>query len=249
MTFGLNPIRKAELDLDGAELHVEEVFLTIQGEGPFSGQRAVFIRLAGCSLACYWCDTFFEAGMNRPRVTVDELVARVDSLQPITGVGAYSRPLVVITGGEPMRQNIKPLCAALVRKSYQVQIETAGVHYQALGGYSEHVTIVLSPKTPKLAAGWVANPETLRHWKYVVDATDTSVVDGLPVLSTQSEGAPSVLARPWDYKLRDYTVWVSPRDVHGAPERNRMNVQHAVSLCIRYGYRLSLQTHKLVGVP
>lgn len=51
--FGQNPIRKR--DHVSASLRVQEIFHTIQGEGPFTGMPAVFLRLAGCNLKCHFC--------------------------------------------------------------------------------------------------------------------------------------------------------------------------------------------------
>src|SRR5580658_3582582 len=99
------PIRQQELT-DGQSLWVQEVFYTLQGEGPFSGVPAVFVRLAGCNLACFWCDTDFESSTWRP--TFDELLANIEEKRPAIC------NLIVITGGEPFRQNIRPLVCHLL---------------------------------------------------------------------------------------------------------------------------------------
>lgn len=52
--FGQNTPRRRE---SGGLLQVQDVFYTIQGEGPFAGRTAVFIRLTGCNLRCWFCDT------------------------------------------------------------------------------------------------------------------------------------------------------------------------------------------------
>ena len=36
---------------------VSEIFYSIQGEGQHTGMPAVFLRLAGCSMECDFCDT------------------------------------------------------------------------------------------------------------------------------------------------------------------------------------------------
>src|ERR1700756_5367366 len=103
--FGTNPQRPIDGG-DGRTLAVQSIFYTLQGEGPFSGQPAVFIRLAGCNLACTFCDTDFESGIEN-RMETDVLIEHVGNLL------AASR-LVVLTGGEPLRQNVGPLIDRLV---------------------------------------------------------------------------------------------------------------------------------------
>lgn len=253
--FGQNPIRKQVLD-DGSKLRVQELFYTIQGEGPFSGSPAVFLRLAGCNLACSFCDTDFESGYDN-LVPTEEVVRRVFDLlkefQPI-------QPLVVLTGGEPLRQNIVPLLDALMlphsnRINLRVQIETAGTvfpeglsreRYQYLGQH--HLTIVCSPKTKKV------NPrlaEECWDWKYIIDAQDPDYFgDGLPSVTTQSDDqAPYKVYRPEMLgSFSGETIWVQPCDEKD-DVRNQKNLDRAKDISMKHGYRITLQTHKLLNVP
>ncbi|MBX9726502.1 MAG: 7-carboxy-7-deazaguanine synthase QueE, partial [Rickettsiales bacterium] len=120
--FGKNPKRAPEMT-DGTTLHVVEIFPTLQGEGPCVGQPAVFVRLGGCNLACDFCDTEFENFSAIP------LQSMLENIHAHTTEG---RDLVVITGGEPMRQNIAPLCEALIAAGFRVQIETNGTLWREL---------------------------------------------------------------------------------------------------------------------
>jgi len=105
---------------------ISEIFWSAQGEGVHAGVPAVFIRLAGCSLRCPYCDTrdAWGGGLDMsPR----EIAAAVAGLQ-----AAAPRSRVVITGGEPLEQDLKALVAALKRRDGYVAVETNGLHFQEL---------------------------------------------------------------------------------------------------------------------
>ncbi len=230
--FGKNPRRKQELN---PFLWVTSIFQTIQGEGPWAGSPAVFVRLAGCNLACYWCDTQFETGMY---YTADEVANLVDNVR------SPGTQLVVITGGEPFRQDIRPLLVRLAERTYNVQIETAGT--LTLPDFPwNYCELVVSPKTGKV------HPDICQRaiaWKYIVAHGDEDPVDGLPFMSTQVEGKDSRIARPppdWVNNLAE--IYVQPRDDY-SQQKNKRNVDHAVRICLKYGYRLSIQVHKIIGV-
>jgi 7-carboxy-7-deazaguanine synthase len=227
--LGKNPIRKQELN-DGNLLWVQEVFYTLQGEGPFSGQPAIFVRLGGCNLRCYWCDTDFESSNWIPRI--DELMERIDSVR------AEHCKLVVITGGEPFRQNINPLVTVLIEDGYRVQIETNGTLWVDLPA-SPNLFIVCSPKLSYV------HPEIFDRanaFKYVVSSTGNSEVDGLPGMSTQHPAATCEIHRP----RPGADVYVMPLD-SGSPNQNEANVRACVDIAQKHGYRLTLQTHKIAG--
>jgi len=77
--LGKNPTRPQYLN-DGQALWIQEVFYTLQGEGPFSGELAVLVRTGGCNLKCFWCDTNFESSTWHP--TLNELLARIEEVRP-----------------------------------------------------------------------------------------------------------------------------------------------------------------------
>jgi len=231
--LGDNPIRPQETG-DGLSLWVQEVFYTLQGEGPFSGHPAVFVRLAGCNLACYWCDTDFESSTWHP--SLDELLEKIKAERP------DFCDLIVITGGEPFRQNIAPLIVKLLSQNLRVQIETNGTLWLPLP-ISDRLHIVCSPKTPRL------NSELERRigsYKYVLAADQIDQEDGLPSFSTQKRDQSQRLARP--RPGLQAPVYVVPMDSQDAA-LNALNVAATVDVALKFGYRLTLQTHKVVGVP
>ena len=240
--FGKNPIRSKLSDPNS--LAVEAMFYTLQGEGPYAGMPALFIRLAGCNLACHFCDTQFEQNADRPI----DLQRIVEDLQ--SDFSKQARRFVVITGGEPLRQDFSGLAAWLLANGTElIQVETAGTIWQPSIEQMvmhEQIVLVCSPKTPKVNQAVSAY---CLHWKYVIKAGETDHA-GLPFFSTQILGlAGPGLYRPDPDHVDDagMTIWLSPCDEYD-PVKNKANQDAARDLCLQHGYRLSLQTHKIVNV-
>lgn len=223
-------------------LVVNEVFLTIQGEGPYAGTPAVFLRLAECNLACTFCDTQFEGGI---KYSPQELMVVIRNL--LDCHGKFTPKMLVITGGEPLLQDMAEFCRIyhMYYPTHAIQIETAGTVWQdsisemCLTGV---IDIVVSPKTP------VVHPEAHLHanaWKYIVREGWVADDDGLPDIPTQ----PGLLKRT---KLarpnRPSEIYVQPVDEQDVLQNER-NINFAAEIAMRYGYRLSLQVHKLLGLP
>lgn len=228
--LGSNPVRPQVVD-SGECLWVQEVFYTLQGEGPFSGHPAVFVRLAGCNLACFWCDTDFESSQWKPEI--EELLEKIEKVRP-----AHCK-LIVLTGGEPFRQNIKPLVSRLLQNGLKVQLETNGTLWVDLPE-SPALSIVCSPKTTFL------HPEMaprVTAFKYVLADGAGDPEDGLPCLSTQKVHAQARIARP----TSGCDVYIMPLD-EGDKSKNEANRRYCVDIARTFGYKLTLQTHKLLGI-
>lgn len=235
--LGKNVVTKPFHDLEG-KLLVNDIWYTIQGEGLDAGLPAVFIRLAKCNLRCYFCDTEFETGVP---LTARDIAVQIDALAP------PSCKLVVITGGEPLLQNITPLVYLLNGNGVRVSVETAGTVWSAkfeleFSRTKQGIqnTIVCSPKTAGLNRYIV---DYVRAWKYIVCVGGVSDFDGLPTHSTQNFEVPQKIYRP----RGNAPVYLQPMD-EGDDAKNLANAELAAQLCMKHGYRLSLQMHKLVGV-
>lgn len=217
-------------DPSGA-LDVVGVFHTIQGEGPYTGAPAVFVRLAGCNLKCPACDTRYTDG--RQLISPAQLIDRIESVRGKATV------LIVLTGGEPFRQDISPLTELLLIRGLQVQVETNGTLFIEYFPYRS-VSVVCSPKTPKI------HPRVMpfvRALKYVLHAGHVDDRDGLPSLSLGMACPPQ---RPWEGFSGE--VFLQPEDSPDPIQLDR-NTRACVESCLKFGYRLSVQTHKLLGVP
>lgn len=146
--------------------------------------------------------------------------------------------LVVFTGGEPLRQNLVPAIKQLIVDGFQVQIETNGTFWNE-GLENTGALIVCSPKSSHVHKKVYFH---VLHWKYVIQA-DQVASDGLP---NSVLGAPIIPARP-SANVSPTSIYIQPCD-EADPERNAANRNAAVALCLQRGFRLCLQTHKLVGL-
>ena len=219
--FGKNIIRKPVLKFNGF-LDVVGIFKTFQGEGPYTGHKSIFIRLGGCNLACDFCDTEFD---DFSTISLQDICAKVNLLSSDDEI-----ELVVITGGEPLRQPIEGLCHALIKNGYKVQIETNGTLFRNI---PSEVDIVCSPKN------------TGHGYKSV----RPDILDRLSCLKFVVSKHKKQYARVPEVGQRKYNVpvYIQPMDEYDN-DRNSQNLEYVIDLCIKHQYNLSIQMHKIMGV-
>lgn len=127
-----------------ATYSVVEKFVSINGEGAKAGQLAVFVRFAGCNLACNYCDTMWANKKDVPFDTLTEF----EIYDYIKSTGVTN---VTLTGGEPLlRENIENLLRILSSdKSLYVEIETNGsVDILPFRDISDNISFTLDYKLP-----------------------------------------------------------------------------------------------------
>ena len=209
---------------------VKEIFYTLQGEGAQVGRPAVFCRFAGCNLwsgreadrvdaVCRFCDTDF-VGIDGPGG--GRFACAADLAAAVAArwpVAGGGRPYVVCTGGEPLLQLDADLVQALHEQGFEIAIETNGTQ-PAPDGID---WICVSPK-----AGTELALRRGDELKLVVPQ------DGLDPADLEGQGL-------------DFAHWfVQPMD---GPAREA-NTRHAIEWCLAHPrWRLSLQTHKITGIP
>lgn len=197
-----------------------ESFYTLQGEGFHQGRAAYFIRLGGCDVGCVWCDVKDSWDADKhPKFSIEEIVAKANEETKASS----SKPIVVITGGEPLMHNLDALTAALQNAGYETNIETSGAH--PLSGSWDW--ICLSPKKFKAPL-----PDVVPH------ANELKVV-----IFNKSDFA-------W---AEQYAALVSPQcKLYLQPEWDKAaQVTPLIIEYIKTHpqWELSLQLHKYINVP
>ena len=147
------------------------------------GSPSFFIRLDGCPLRCSWCDTPYALAGDAGTATSVEALARECS--------SFDR--VVITGGEPLAQDIAPLLDRLDARQH-VTVETSGAIFADLPRVS---LFSISPKvgssgyTPKLLAlrRFCATAAGRMQLKFVI-ADDRDLAEALACLDALGEDLP-----------------------------------------------------------
>jgi organic radical activating enzyme len=220
--FGTNEIvgQKFFKDAPADSLFVTSMFFTLQGEGPYNGMPALFVRLTKCNLACTFCDTFFDDG---DWMTFNQLEAKMyqtmcsywndkGETAPLWAVGkdkAYPGVVLVITGGEPtLQKNLTAFLERQVPNFKAVQIESNGTVNLDI---PQGVTLVCSPKCAEkngIATKYLAPTKQILEradcLKFVMSADKTSPYNVVP---------------DWALEWRDRTgkeIYVSPMNVYNS---------------------------------
>ena len=214
---------------------VKEIFPTLQGEGAHAGRAAIFCRFTGCNLwsgreedrstaICQFCDTDFIGvdGIGGGKFTTANALANaIEVAWQTTAAGPHYR-YVVFTGGEPLLQLDAALIEALHAKQFEIAVETNGTLPVPAG----IDWVCVSPK-----AGTELVVKQADEIKLAIPQNGHTQLE---LLLKRFEGM--------DYRHR----FLQPID---GLERDS-NTSFAVQLCQKRPlWRLSLQTHKYIGMP
>ncbi len=228
-----------------AHLPINEVFETIQGEASFTGSPALFIRLQGCEVGCSFCDTKHTWHLNRvlerplkPIVYEKKKDAPTYALASLPSllavVSSFRARHIVITGGEPALYDLRDLSKRLIEMGRSVQLESSGTEPILI---DERAFVTLSPKIG-MAGGKVVRDDAWERADEIKmpvgkQADVEKLLDFLKASPTLTSRRPGRPAR---------SIWLQPLSTSAK----------ATAICIEaatvHGWRLSIQTHKFIGV-
>jgi organic radical activating enzyme len=220
---------------------------TIQGEGPYCGRRATFVRFGLCNLDCRNCDTAYTWDWTGRTGTIyvkaDELAATTVA-DVATEVLEQHTDLVVITGGEPLVQTnaVVGLAKLLGAAGRTVQVETNGTIDPANrnddDAVLDSITWVVSPKMAAMptSTGGAVRLDVLERFADRPDA-HLKVVCATPTDVADAATLAAVLGWPLS------KVWVMPEGIDAATITQRTEV--LADAAIAHGLNLTTRLHVL----
>jgi 7-carboxy-7-deazaguanine synthase len=220
--FGTNEIigKKYFKDAPADSLFVTSMFFTLQGEGPYAGMPALFIRLAKCNLVCSFCDTFFDDGdwmtydqiEGKMYAAINDYWNKQGKATPTwanNGLNSYPGVVLVMTGGEPLLQeNISGFMTRQLPNFKAVQVESNGI---PVTDVPAGVTLVCSPKCME------KDGKAVKY--YAPSATILERADCLKFVMSSDADSPYNNVPQWahDWKVKTgKEIYCSPMNVYNS---------------------------------
>ena len=217
---------------------INELFETIQGEGSFTGQPSIFIRLQGCPVGCAWCDTkhtweikdtdqiITTQMLEKSQETPQWSELSVDNILAVVIDKGYQAKHIVITGGEPCMVDLTPLCTAFEQLGYSTQIETSGTFEIQT---SDKCWVTVSPKV-NMKGGYSILTTAMQRANEIKHPIATEQhIDDLKILLS-------------DHQITDTPIYLQPIS------QKKRATELAITSCIANNWRLSVQVHKYIGI-
>jgi 7-carboxy-7-deazaguanine synthase len=245
---------------------VSEIFCSVQGEGPFVGQRQIFFRTAGCGATCYWCDT--PAAKERQercvihgadRRAVPNPLTAGDALQAILSLVDLFDPVrtVSMTGGEPLEQAdfVAELAKALKKRKLSIYLETSGLEvdgFRLVRPFADIVSMDIKLPSATGHEHWDVHREFVK-WivgkrsfiKIVVDAPTPleEIEQAIHMIAEVDRSIPLIL------QPESSTYLKAGRGTEGVQKLTRV-LEDAQRICLRNlkDVRIIPQCHKILRI-
>lgn len=217
---------------------INELFETLQGEGSFTGQPSIFLRLQGCPVGCSWCDTKHTWEIHPElEISSQQLLSKseeteqwsnlsLDDIANIFVLQGYKAKHIVITGGEPCMFDLTQLCEYFEAKGYSCQVETSGTFEIRV---SKNCWVTVSPKV-NMRGGYDILASAMQRANEIKHPVATEQhIDDLKALLAL-------------FKVENKQVYLQPIS------QKQRATELAIATCIENNWRLSVQVHKYIGI-
>ena len=220
------------------KLPINEIFETIQGEARFTGTPAVFVRLQFCDVGCGFCDTKHTWKLNTDNLIASDIMQqKTDDAPTYSEMSVnelvlfidreFSANHIVLTGGEPAAFDLEELTERLIALGKSVQIETSGTYPLRV---HRDTWVTISPKINMPGNRKILGEAMDRANEFKHPVGKQKDIDELrELISTHQVGT-------------DKAIWLQPLS------QSKKATAVCVDAAIQNGFKVSIQTHKYMGV-
>jgi 7-carboxy-7-deazaguanine synthase len=219
-------------------IRLNDLYPTIQGEGAMTGVPMVLVRLQGCAVGCPWCDTketWFAAAQDRVGTIAEALgtnprwtAADPRTIAEAAHAAGPGLAWALVTGGEPAEQDLRPLVSMLRTHAFQVAVETSGTALGHIGAGFDWVCL-----SPKLG---------MPGGRPVLDEAFTAADEVKMVIASEPD-----LAK-FETLLERVPLKPACQICLQPVSRQPKATEFCLKTCMERGWRLSIQTHKYLGL-
>ncbi len=240
---------------------INEIFTSVQGEGPWVGQRHIFVRFTGCDLACRYCDTpVAPSGESLCRVQKTPFsfeYERVEACLSAENLDRFCSRLILpgpglatvsLTGGEPLlHQAFLSEWLPGLHKSCRTYLETSGIHYAAMAALNGLIDIVSMdfklPSATGLRSFWQ------EHERFLAAAEKASLF--VKAVVTSGTAREDIIASARLISSHDVGIpfILQPAAPPFAPDPMLLIDFQNTALTVLRDVRIIPQAHKLMKLP
>lgn len=242
---------------------IDEIFTSIQGEGPWLGQRQIFVRFAGCDIACRYCDTPAAGQGGGTRTCRAQKTAAFPEREDIPAslspeqlstrcsrliIPGPRKPVLSLTGGEPLLQHsFLSVWLPQVKSTYTIYLETNGIHHRQMKSLTNVIDIVSMdfklPTATGLRSFWD------EHKKFLAACRETKLF--VKAVVTAGSSREDILMSARLIAEYDATVplIIQPAGGPFAPESAVLVDFQNAALGVIEDVRIIPQAHKMLNLP
>ncbi len=245
---------------------LQEIFASVQGEGPWIGERHIFVRFQGCNVRCRYCDTSaaIDGTENGPpyyrvQTATGPAAGYEQNPNPVSShhltelcgrliIPGSSQQTISLTGGEPLMQAAF-LAAWLpsVNQQFRIYLETNGILHEAMRYLRDFVNVVSMDF--KLPSATGLRPFWEEHSRFLAAATGTAAVFVKAVI-TRDTSRNDILLSAGLIARQDSSIPFVLQPAGGplAPDINMLVDYQEAALRITHDVRIIPQVHKILKV-